>query len=90
MGLVSLKDRIEKQKEELAQLRREERKERRAASSAIVSKYLDVRGAAEYLSVSVKMIYTLVGDKKSEFPARRIGRLLRFVPSELDEWVKRQ
>ena len=42
--------------------------------------------AAEYLGYSTQRLYILV--RTGQVPARKIGRTLRFIPSELDDWAK--
>lgn len=44
-----------------------------------------VEGIAEYLGVSKETIYRWLDRKK--IPAHRIGKLWKFKPSEVDEWV---
>lgn len=41
---------------------------------------------AEYLGVSRDSILNWINDKN--FPAHKIGRLWRFKPKEVDDWVK--
>ena len=49
--------------------------------------FLDVRGAAEYLSTTPKAIYALVGRQK--LPHSRAGGRLFFDRVELRAWVER-
>lgn len=49
--------------------------------------FLDVRGAAEYLSASPKAIYALV--ERRALPHHRAGGRLLFDRLELRAWVKR-
>ena len=48
--------------------------------------WVDVAIVAAHLRVNKDSIYRWV--HKQDFPAHRIGRLLRFRLSEVDEWVK--
>ena len=41
---------------------------------------------AEHLGVSTDVIYRWIKDKK--IPAHRLGRLWKFKPSEVDEWIR--
>ena len=45
-----------------------------------------IADVAAHLSVAKDSIYRWVDSK--DFPAHRVGRLLRFRLSEVDEWVK--
>ena len=48
--------------------------------------WVDITEVAAHLQVTRDSIYRWVDTKG--FPARRVGRLLRFRLSEVDEWVK--
>lgn len=48
--------------------------------------WVDIREVAAHLSVGKDSIYRWVDAKG--FPAQKVGRLLRFRLSEVDEWVK--
>ena len=48
--------------------------------------WVDIVEVAAHLQVTKDSIYRWVDTKG--FPARRVGRLLRFRLSEVDEWVK--
>lgn len=48
--------------------------------------WVDVEVVAAHLSVNKDSVYRWV--HKQGFPAHRIGRLLRFRLSEVDQWVK--
>ena len=48
--------------------------------------WVDIGEVAVHLRVTKDSIYRWVDTKG--FPARRVGRLLRFRLSEVDEWVK--
>ena len=48
--------------------------------------WVDIAEAATHLQVTKDSIYRWV-DSKS-FPAHRVGRLLRFKLSEVDDWVR--
>lgn len=47
--------------------------------------YIGVDEAAEYLGVKPITVRNWV--KKEKIPAHRVGKLLKFKRSELDEWV---
>lgn len=47
--------------------------------------WLSVEGIAEYLGVSKEPIYRWLERKK--IPACRIGKLWKFKPNEVDQWV---
>ncbi len=47
--------------------------------------WLSVEGIAEYLGVSKETIYRWLERKK--IPAHRIGKLWKFKPSEVDQWI---
>ena len=48
--------------------------------------WVGIAEVADHLQVAKESIYRWVDTKG--FPARRVGRLLRFRLSEVDEWVK--
>ena len=48
--------------------------------------WVDIGEVAAHLQVTKDSIYRWVDTKG--FPSRRVGRLLRFRLSEVDEWVK--
>ena len=48
--------------------------------------WVGIADVAAHLSVGRDSIYRWVDSR--DFPARRVGRLLRFRLSEVDEWVK--
>ncbi len=48
--------------------------------------WVGIADVAAHLSVAKDSIYRWVDTK--EFPAHRVGRLLRFQLSEVDEWVR--
>ena len=52
------------------------------------SDFLDVRQAASYCGLGVRTLYDLANRK--QVPAHRIGRILRFSMSALDEWGYRK
>lgn len=47
--------------------------------------YINLEEAASYLGVKPATIRTWI--KKKEFPAHRVGKLLKFKRSEIDDWV---
>ncbi len=48
--------------------------------------WVNVEGVAAHLRVAKDSIYRWIDSKA--FPAHRVGRLLRFKLSEVDEWVR--
>jgi excisionase family DNA binding protein len=48
--------------------------------------FLDVRGAAQYLSLTPKAVYALV--ERQKLPYHRAGGRLLFDPRELRAWVE--
>ena len=48
--------------------------------------WVDVEQVAEHLGIQRHSIYRWIDNKG--FPAHKIGRLLRFKLSEVDEWVR--
>ena len=48
----------------------------------------DVKRLSGYLSVKPSTIYALI--ERKEIPHYRIGRLVRFKPNEIDEWLARK
>jgi excisionase family DNA binding protein len=57
-------------------------------SSAHQPKLWSVKEAARYLDCSVSWIYQQ--SAKGLLPHRKLGASLKFIPSELEDWVKRQ
>lgn len=53
---------------------------------AVEERWVSVEEVATHLRVAKDSIYRWVDSKG--FPAHRVGRLLRFKLSEVDEWVK--
>ena len=47
--------------------------------------WLSVEGISEYLGVSKETIYRWL--ERQKIPAHRIGKLWKFKPSEVDQWV---
>lgn len=48
--------------------------------------YINLEEAAEYLGIKPVTLRNWI--KKTDIPARKIGKLWKFKRSELDEWVK--
>lgn len=48
-------------------------------------KWLSVEEIAEHLGISKETIYRWL--EKGKIPAHRVGKLWKFRPSEVDEWV---
>jgi excisionase family DNA binding protein len=57
-----------------------------AMSATLSEPLLNVRVAAELLSVSSRTIYELVA--RGELPHVRVGGQIRFVPSALEQWLR--
>lgn len=55
---------------------------------AMEKRWLSVNEVAEYLGIKRFTVYKWV--QRSGLPARKIGRLLKFQKSEIDEWVENQ
>ncbi len=54
--------------------------------SEVTSRRLvDIDGAAEYLTVSVRYVRTLVADRR--LPYLKVGKYVRFDLDELDDWL---
>ena len=49
--------------------------------------WLSVEEIARHLNVSKETVYRWL--EREKIPAHRIGKLWRFKPSEVDEWVRR-
>jgi len=49
-------------------------------------RWLSVEEIAEHLGVNPETIYKWIGRKK--LPAHKVGRLWKFLASEVDRWVK--
>ena len=54
---------------------------------SVEERWVNVEDAAAHLGVAKDSIYRWIEEK--ELPAHRVGRLLRFKLSEIDEWVRR-
>ena len=53
-------------------------------------RFMSVEEAAEYLSISPRTLYNRIAPKaKNPFPVRpkRIGKLVRFDRTQLDDWI---
>lgn len=50
--------------------------------------YVDTNTAAEHLGTTVRHIRELV--YRRQIPYYKVGRLVRFKPSELDEWMAKR
>lgn len=50
-------------------------------------KWMSVDEIAKYLGISKESVYKWL--EKRKMPAHRIGKLWKFQPSEVDEWVKK-
>ncbi len=48
--------------------------------------YLTIKQASEYVNIKVKTLYSLSSNK--QIPHYKIGKMLRFSPSELDAWMQ--
>jgi excisionase family DNA binding protein len=54
---------------------------------AIEERWVGVDDVAAHLGVSKDSVYRWI--EARDLPARRVGRLLRFKLSEIDDWVRR-
>ena len=54
----------------------------------LIDRWLSVEEVAEYLGIKRFTVYKWV--QRLDLPARKIGRLLKFRKSEIDEWVESQ
>ena len=52
----------------------------------MTDRWMSVEEIADYLNVSKDTVYTRLAE--GTIPAHKLGRLWRFKPSEVDEWVK--
>lgn len=57
------------------------------SSPPVTPEWLDVRGAAAYLSLTEKALRMRLY-KDDPPPSHKVGNLLRFKRSELDDWVR--
>ena len=48
---------------------------------------LDIEGAAEHLTVSVRFMRTLVAERR--IPYLKVGKFIRFDRADLDAWLDR-
>lgn len=48
---------------------------------------LDIEGAAEHLTVSVRFMRTLVAERR--IPYLKVGKFIRFDRADLDDWLDR-
>lgn len=48
---------------------------------------LDIEGAAEHLTVSVRFMRTLVAERR--IPYLKVGKFIRFDRADLDTWLDR-
>ena len=54
--------------------------------SDLIDKWCSLEETAEYLGVTKDTIRNWI--KKTDIPAHKIGRLWKFILTEVDEWVK--
>lgn len=54
-------------------------------SENLQDNYINIDEAAEYLGIKPVTLRTWI--KKTDIPAKKIGKLWKFKKSELDEWV---
>lgn len=54
----------------------------------MTDKWLTVRELAQYLKISVDLVYKLT--QQGKIPVSKVGNLLRFDREEIDAWVKSQ
>jgi len=50
--------------------------------------YIDIQKLSRYLGIKVSTLYCLAAERK--IPHYRVGRLLRFKKSEIDQWMEIQ
>lgn len=55
-------------------------------AQAVPNEVWDVPRLADYLGVKPGVVYTLVAN--NEIPHRRVGKLIRFHPAAISEWLK--
>ena len=53
-----------------------------------MAEFLTLQEVADYLRVTTKTIYRLLG--KGKIPAIKVGRQWRFDKSAIDKWIKRK
>jgi excisionase family DNA binding protein len=58
---------------------------REQMDSATSRRIVDIDGAAEHLTVSVRYVRTLVADRR--LPHLKVGKYVRFDLNDLDEWL---
>ena len=68
-----------------ASLRKKRRK--KPLEENISAEFFGIRAASTYLGIKVKTLYFLV--EKGQVPHYRVGKLIRFKRSEIDEWMER-
>lgn len=54
----------------------------------MTDKWLTVRELAQYLKISIDLVYKLT--QQGKIPVSKVGNLLRFDREEIDAWVKSQ
>lgn len=57
-------------------------------STELVSRLIGIQEAAHYTGISPTTIYKWVSQRK--IPHIKMGRLVKFDPIKLDEWIKQQ
>ncbi len=56
------------------------------SGGAVPRRLLDVEEVSHYTGLSVHTLYTMVSQRR--IPYTKVGRLLRFDPRLLDEWLR--
>jgi excisionase family DNA binding protein len=54
-----------------------------------MKKWMSVSEIAEYLGLHENTIYRYLSRKKNKIPSYRVGKLYKFDPIEVDEWIKK-
>lgn len=52
------------------------------------TRLLDIQGASHYTGVSITTLYKWVSQRR--IPHIKMGRLVKFDPAKLDDWIKQQ
>ena len=59
-----------------------------AAAAAPAPRTIDYAGAAAYLNIGERALRRLVSQRR--VPHQRLGKAVRFIPAQLDEWLEEQ
>ncbi len=58
------------------------------SENIMTDKWLTARELAQYLKISLDMVYKLT--QQGKIPVSKVGTLLRFDREEIDQWVRSQ